>query len=301
MLSRQGRMTVLGGRRDGGCRMSRAALLSAAALAACLCLSPAPAQSPAQSPAPASPPAAAHLGEVDVALVLAVDISFSMDLEELALQRSGYVEALRSPEVHKAIEGGATGRIAVTFFEWAGTHIQHHLIPWTVIDSAASANAVADLLERQPTRRGQRTSVSGAIDTGARLLEEAPLRALRQVIDVSGDGPNNMGRIVTVARDEALAKGVTINGLPVVLKRPGYLDIDDLDMYYEDCVIGGRNAFSIAIRDKAQFAQTIRTKLVMEISEAPDYGNPLIQKAQARIPRVSCTVGEDMWRDRMRQ
>jgi hypothetical protein len=244
---------------------------------------------------------AADLGEVDVALVLAVDISFSMDLEELALQRAGYVEALRSPEVHKAIEGGATGRIAVTFFEWAGSHIQHHLIPWTVIDSPAAALRFADELEKQPTRRGQRTSVSGAIDTGARLLDEAPVRALRKVIDVSGDGPNNMGRGVVQARDEAVAKGITINGLPVVMKRPGYLDIDQLDLYYEDCVIGGRNAFSIPIREKSQFTQTIRTKLVMEISEAPDFGNPLIQKAQARLPRVSCTVGEDMWRDRMRQ
>ncbi len=278
--------------------MRRAALLSAAGLlAAALQLAPAPAQAPSSPP----PPASGHLGEVDVALVLAVDISFSMDLDELAVQRAGYVEALRSPEVHKAIEGGATGRIAVTFFEWAGTHVQHHLIPWTVIDGPAAAMRFADELERQPTRRGQRTSVSGAIDTGARLLEEAPLRALRQVIDISGDGPNNMGRIVTVARDEALAKGVTINGLPIIMKRPGYLDIEDLDMYYEDCVIGGRNAFSIPIRDKSQFAQTIRTKLVMEISEAPDLSHPLIQKAQARVPRVSCTVGEDMWRDRMRQ
>jgi hypothetical protein len=282
--------------------MKRAAILSASALFRAAMWSTALllaslAELP-RAAAQSSPPA--DLGEVDVALVLAVDISFSMDLEELAVQRAGYVEALRSPEVHKAIEGGATGRIAITFFEWAGSHIQHHLIPWSVIDSPASANRLADELEKQPTRRGQRTSVAGAIDTGARLLDEAPLRALRKVIDISGDGPNNMGRPVTQARDEALDKGITINGLPVIMKRPGYLDIDQLDLYYEDCVIGGRNAFSIPIREKAQFAQTIRTKLVMEISEAPDFGNPLIQRAQAKIPRVSCTVGEDMWRERMR-
>jgi Protein of unknown function (DUF1194) len=250
--------------------------------------------------APVLQPARAQgVAEVDVALVLAVDISFSMDMEELGLQRAGYVEALRSPEVHKAIANGATGRIGVAFFEWAGANIQHHLIPWTIIDSPEAALAVAHELEKQPTRRGQRTSIAGAIDTSVRLIDEAPYRALRKVIDISGDGPNNSGRIVTVSRDEALAKGISINGLPVALKRPGYLDISDLDIYYEDCVIGGQGAFVISIRDKAQFAQTIKTKLIMEISDAPSAPAKLIQPAQARAPRVSCTVGEDMWRNRM--
>ncbi|MGL4440234.1 MAG: DUF1194 domain-containing protein, partial [Bosea sp. (in: a-proteobacteria)] len=234
-----------------------------------------------------------------VALVLAVDISFSMDLEELALQRAGYVEALRSPEVHKAIANGATGRIGLTFFEWAGVNIQHHLIPWTVIDSPAAAVAFADELEKQPTRRGQRTSVSAAIDFSARQLDDIPFRALRRVMDISGDGPNNSGRHVTVARDEALGKGISINGLPIMLKRPGYLDISGLDVYYEDCVIGGHGAFVISITEKPQFTQTIKTKLIMEISDAPAEPARLIMPAQARTPRVSCTVGEDMWRNRM--
>jgi hypothetical protein len=237
--------------------------------------------------------------EVDVALVLAVDISFSMDLDELGLQRAGYLEALRSPEVHKAIASGATGKIAVTFFEWAGDDIQHLLAPWTVIDSAESAHAFAAELEKQPVRRGRRTSISGAIDYGVAQLDAAPVRALRRVIDISGDGPNNSGRLVTRARDEAVAKGIAINGLPVALKRPGYLDIEDLDAYYEDCVIGGRNAFVIPVREKAQFAQTIRTKLIMEISEGPTGLEPHVSFAQARQPRVSCAVGEQMWRDRM--
>lgn len=260
---------------------------------------------------PGQGPAAIHEGlrpvqaqagvpEVDVALVLAVDISFSMDLEELAMQRAGYVEALRSPEVHKAIANGATGRIALTFFEWAGVNIQHHLVPWRVIDSAEAAMAFADELEKQPTRRGQRTSVSGAIDFSARQLEEVPARAMRRVMDISGDGPNNSGRIVTLARDEALSKGMSINGLPIALKRPGYLDIADLDAYYEECVIGGQGAFVIAITDKAQFVQTIRTKLIMEISDAPAAPARLVMKAQHRPSRLSCTIGEDMWRDRMR-
>jgi hypothetical protein len=248
----------------------------------------------------AAPTQARAQTEVDVALVLAVDISFSMDVEELSLQRQGYVEALRSPEVHKAIANGATGRIAVTFFEWAGLNIQHHLVPWTVIDSPAAALAFAAALEQQPIRRGQRTSISGAIDFSVAQFEEMPVRALRRVIDVSGDGPNNSGRLVTVARDEALAKGISINGLPIILKRPGYLDIEDLDAYYENCVIGGQGAFVIPIKDKAQFTETIKTKLIMEISEAPGPLEGLIKRAQAPgTPRGFCTIGEDMWRNRM--
>lgn len=255
-----------------------------------------PSQRLAQAPAPRLP---AMPTEVDVALVLAVDISFSMDLEELALQRAGYVEALRSPEVHKAIANGATGRIAISFFEWAGVNIQHHLLPWTVIDSPESALAAAAEIEKQPTRRGQRTSISGAIDFSVRQLDEAPFRALRKVMDISGDGPNNSGRVVTVARDEALRKGISINGLPIAIRKPGYLDISELDIYYEDCVIGGQGAFVIPITEKAQFIQTIKTKLIMEISDAPSEPARLIMPAQVRVPRVSCTVGEDMWRNRM--
>jgi hypothetical protein len=255
-----------------------------------------PSQRLAQAPAPRLP---AMPTEVDVALVLAVDISFSMDLEELALQRAGYVEALRSPEVHKAVANGATGRIAISFFEWAGVNIQHHLLPWTVIDSPESALAAAADIEKQPTRRGQRTSISGAIDFSVRQLDEAPFRALRKVMDISGDGPNNSGRVVTVARDEALRKGISINGLPIAIRKPGYLDISELDIYYEDCVIGGQGAFVIPITEKAQFIQTIKTKLIMEISDAPSEPARLIMPAQVRVPRVSCTVGEDMWRNRM--
>ncbi len=252
----------------------------------------------AQAPPPA-PRVPAMPTEVDVALVLAVDISFSMDMEELALQRAGYVEALRSPEVHKAIANGATGRIAISFFEWAGVNIQHHLLPWTMIDSPETALAAAAEIEKQPTRRGQRTSISGAIDFSVRQLDEAPFRALRKVMDISGDGPNNSGRVVTVARDEALRKGISINGLPIAIRKPGYLDISQLDIYYEDCVIGGQGAFVIPITEKAQFIQTIRTKLIMEISDAPSEPARLIMPAQVRVPRVSCTVGEDMWRNRM--
>jgi hypothetical protein len=241
--------------------------------------------------------------EVDVALVLAVDISYSMDLDELELQRRGYVEAFRSKAIHDAIARGAVGKIAVTYFEWAGSNITHQLAPWTILESPASANAFAGLLEDAPIRRGRRTSVSAAIDTGVKLLEESGVEPLRRVMDISGDGPNNDGRPVTQARDEALAKGIRINGLPILLKRPGYLDIDDLDIYYEDCVIGGQGSFLLTIREREQFANAIRTKLIMEIA-APDSRTdpPLqarIQHAQNKGPRVSCSVGERQWRDRM--
>ncbi len=237
--------------------------------------------------------------EVDVALVLAVDISFSMDLDELALQRDGYVQAIRSAEVKQAISKGAVGRIAVTFVEWAGLQAQYVVIPWTVIDSEQAAEAFAEKLAEAPTRRGRRTSVSGAIDLGVKMLGESGVTPLKKVIDISGDGPNNEGRPVTEARADALAKGITINGLPVMLKPPGYFDIADLDIYYEDCVIGGPGSFVIPIREKPQFREAVRTKLVLEIASLMPGPPALVQHAQSKTPRVSCTIGERQWRDRM--
>jgi Protein of unknown function (DUF1194) len=225
-----------------------------------------------------------------------------MDLDELALQRDGYIQALRSPEVKQAIARGAVGRIALSFVEWAGLQAQYVVVPWMIIDSPHSAEAFAEKLAEAPTRRGRRTSVSGAIDLGVRMLAESGVSPLKKVIDISGDGPNNEGRAVTEARADALAKGITINGLPVMLKAPGYYDIADLDMYYEDCVIGGPGAFSIPIRTKPQFAEAVRTKLVLEIASAPVFPagvTPLVQLAQAKTPRVSCLLGERQWRDRM--
>lgn len=249
--------------------------------------------------APAAPGRSQDPVEVDLALVLAVDISYSMDMDELALQRSGYVEAFRSKQVHDAIERGAVGRIAVAYFEWAGQNIIHNTMDWIILDTAADANRFADQLAEAPIRRGRRTSISGAIDTSMELLAKAPVRPLRRVIDISGDGPNNDGRPVTVARNEALDKGIGINGLPIMLKAPGYLDIGDLDRYYQDCVIGGVGAFVVPVRERHQFADAVRTKLVREIAAVPDMSANLIQKAQAPAPRVSCSIGEQQWRDRM--
>jgi hypothetical protein len=236
--------------------------------------------------------------EVDLALVIAVDISYSMDPEELTLQRQGFAEAFRAPIVLDAIRKGTLGRIAVVYMEWAGSWDQRVMVPWTVIDNPESAFAFAGRVENVPVRRAQRTSISGAIDFGVKLHAESGLEATRRVIDVSGDGANNQGRSVTQARDEAVARGITVNGLPIMLKRPGYLDITDLDAYYRDCVIGGQGAFMLPARDREHFQNAVKTKIILEIAgRTPP--EPLIKPAQAEERRANCLVGETQWRDRM--
>ena len=157
--------------------------------------------------------------QVDVELVLAVDVSYSMDLEELAIQREGYAQAVTSPEFLNALKSGPHGKVAVTYFEWAAAHDQKIVIPWRVIDGPESADAVAAEIMKAPLRRASRTSISGAINFSMQLLADNPYKGLRRVIDISGDGPNNDGEPVLIARDAALAKGVTINGLPVMVKQ----------------------------------------------------------------------------------
>ena len=235
--------------------------------------------------------------EVDLALVLAVDISYSMDPEEQALQREGFAEAFRSPLVHDAIRRGMLGRIAVVYMEWAGANDQQVIIPWSVLDNPETILAFAHKIAGVPLRRAQRTSVSGAIDFSVQLLEKSGFEATRRVIDISGDGPNNQGRLVIPARDEAIAKGITINGLPIMLRRPGYLDIPELDLYFKDCVIGGQGAFMIPVREREQFPQAIKTKILLEIAGVAP-AEPLVQPIQA-APRTNCLVGETQWRDRM--
>ena len=247
-------------------------------------------------------PAPARNGavEVDVELVFAVDISYSMDTEEQKLQRNGYVEALRSEHFLNALKTGATGRIAVAYLQWASEYDQDVLAEWSVIDGPESASAFADRLARAPYRRAQRTSISGAIDAAARLFDNNGYSSQRQVIDVSGDGPNNSGRPVTAARDDAMAQGVTINGLPLVGIRP-YIspaDIQELDLYYEDCVIGGFDAFMVPIRDTRSFVEATRTKLVREIAALPAPPAAPLRRVAGREPRISCMIGESLWRNR---
>jgi hypothetical protein len=235
--------------------------------------------------------------EVDLALVIAVDISYSMDMDELALQRQGFADAFRSPQVHDTIRRGMVGRIAVVYFEWAGSWDQRVIVPWSVLDGPESAEIFAEKVAAQPVRRAQRTSISGAIDFGVKLFGESRVEAMRQVMDISGDGPNNQGRPVMAARSEALAKGITINGLPIMLKAPGYLDIHDLDLYYRDCVIGGQGAFMVPARERDQFRAAIKTKILLEVAgRAPP--EPLLHPAQAEA-RMNCLIGENQWRERM--
>lgn len=240
---------------------------------------------------------------VDVELILAVDVSYSMDLEELAIQREGYAEALSSKEFLQALKNGPHGRIAVTYFEWAAASDQKVIIPWRLIDGPESADAVATEILKTPIRRASRTSISGAIYFAMPLFDEDPYRGLRRVIDISGDGPNNNGPSpVTIARDEAISKGITINGLPIMVKEPSYstMDIENLDWYYKDCVTGGLGSFVVAIKNRGEFKDAIRTKLLMEVAgHAPvPRAVPIADEEAAKEPRVSCLIGEKIWQDR---
>jgi len=237
--------------------------------------------------------------QVDVELVLAVDVSYSMDLEELAIQREGYAQAVVSPDFLKALKTGPHGKVAVTYFEWAAAHDQKIIIPWRIVDGPESADAVAAEIMKAPLRRASRTSISGAINFGMQLLAENPYKGLRRVIDISGDGPNNNGEPVLIARDAALEKGVTINGLPVMVKQASYatMDIEKLDLYYEDCVIGGPGSFVIPIKEKAKFKEAIRTKLILEVAGLQPEGRVIPAQARGE-PRVPCMIGEQLWRER---
>jgi uncharacterized protein DUF1194 len=235
---------------------------------------------------------------VDVELVLAVDVSYSMDPDEQALQREGYVAALTSTEFLTALRHGMHGRIAVTYFDWAGAADQKIVVPWRLVDGPASAQALADEIARSPNRRAYRTSISGALSFAAPLFGSGGYRGIRRVIDVSGDGANNQGKLIVPTREEVLAQGITINGLPIMLKRPSpaTLDIEDLDIYYEDCVIGGPGSFVIPIKERDKFKEATRQKLLLEVAGVMPAA-PVVRVA-ADKPRISCTIGERLWEQR---
>jgi hypothetical protein len=245
-------------------------------------------------------PAADSQTTVDIELILAVDISYSMDMDELALQRDGYARAITSHEFINALRQGLHGKVAITYFEWAGAGDQKVVVPWRVIDGPEAAGSVANEILQAPLRRAARTSISGALLFALTLFEaNNTARGIRRVIDVSGDGPNNHGPLVVVARDEVLSKGISINGLPIMLKRPSFstMDIERLDEYYEDCVIGGPASFVVPVNDREKFIEAIRTKLVLEVAGrvAPP---ARVQPVSAAQPRVPCTVGERLWQER---
>jgi hypothetical protein len=199
--------------------------------------------------------------QVDLLLVLAVDVSGSVDESRFQLQKHGYAAAFRSADVIQTIQSGAAQSIAVAMMQWTGPDMQAVVAGWTQVRDAASAGAFAaavDASERMLFAGG--TSISGALDRATTLLAEAPFTAPRKVIDVSGDGANNRGRPAELARDAAVSAGIVINGLPILALEP------DLDKYYQDSVIGGPGAFVITIQNYDQFAEAIERKLISEIA-----------------------------------
>ena len=240
---------------------------------------------------------AAHAREVDVELVLAVDVSRSMSAQELELQRRGYAEALASNDVIKAIEAGLLGRIALTYVEWAGNGSQRVIVPWTEIATAAQARGVAGQITAFYDDSLRRTSISSALRYSADSIETNGFEGLRRVIDISGDGPNNMGLPVQAARDEVVARGITINGLPLMTLdlMSEIWGIPDLDDYYTNCVIGGPGAFVVPVLGWDAFPAAVKRKMVLEIAALP------VPPARARVWRTQtpapydCLVGEKMW------
>jgi hypothetical protein len=258
----------------------------------------------AVAPFPMAQRAHAQQATVDLELVLAVDVSLSMDLEEQRLQREGYVAAFRDAEVIKSIMAGPSGRIAVTYVEWAGPGNQQVVMPWTLIDGAEAAQEFSRKLESMSISRARMTSISSALTFSDSLFDTSGVRGLRRVIDVSGDGPNNAGPPVTDIRDRLIAKGITINGLPIVLKRPSsFFDLENLDQYYNDCVIGGSGAFVIPIREPDEFRTATRRKLLLEIAGRYE-PEPRLIRVQARsddTDKADCLAGERRWNRYMRE
>lgn len=245
---------------------------------------------------------------VDVELVLAVDVSLSMSPGELEIQRAGYAAALRDKAVVEAIRSGLHGRIAVTYFEWAGNSMQHVVVPWTVIETAADAEKLAERLTSTPPNSARRTSISAALEYAGDLFAESHFQGAKRVIDVSGDGPNNQGAPVTEIRDNLLKQGIVINGLPLMTNgglNTGY-DVEDLDVYYQKCVIGGPGAFVIPVNAWEQFPEAIRRKLVLELAGGEHLPVVKAQFTPSGQPpsllqpdgSYDCMVGEKLWRNR---
>jgi hypothetical protein len=207
--------------------------------------------------------------EADLLLVLAVDVSGSVNPQRFELQKMGYVAAFQNRRVLNTILGGRNQAIAVTMTQWSGPFLQSQVVPWTLLKDESSVKGFAGAIESaQRMMYGGGTSISGAIDHSVTLFPQAPFKAERRVIDISGDGSNNRGRSVTQARDEAVDAGIVINGLPILAFEPY------LDQYYKDYVIGGPGAFMIAAKTFETFAEAILMKLIIEIADLGPYRRP---------------------------
>jgi len=233
--------------------------------------------------------------EVDVELALMVDVSRSMSPVELEIQRRGYAEALVSDEVLGVIANGFIGKIAITYVEWAGDGTNAVIVPWTVIDGLGTAETVADALLWSNPIGLQRTSISGAIRFAMADMETNDFIGLRQVIDISGDGPNNDGRPVRRARNAAIEAGLVINGLPLMTwDETSLWGISDLDVYYQNCVIGGPGAFVIPVLAWEDFPMAVRRKLVLELAGPVE----AISAGYHVDPGYDCLIGEKIRRSR---
>lgn len=249
--------------------------------------------------------AAAGGEKVDLELVIATDVSYSVDGNEAKMQRQGVAEAFLSQEVVRAIEAGDLGKIAVAYLDFSERGSTRVLVPWRIVHDKESAEDFANALLKIPRTRGVNTSISEGIELATSLIKESGYEATQKTIDVSGDGPNNEGHLVTVAREAALALGITINGLPIVTEASKFdvYYLPDLDLYYRGCVIGGPKAFIQVAHGFEDFARAMRRKLVLEISDAArPKQNPLLVKTAATEERKwhayvyerGCDIGERM-------
>jgi hypothetical protein len=259
---------------------------------------------------------AAEQMPVDLELLLAVDISGSIDADEARLQREGYARALIDKDVIKAIRGGIHGKIAIAYFDWSDAYVQNPIMDWTLVQDEASARRVAQHLLDTQTRTARRTSITGAINYAIPRFGAGAYKGLRRVLDVSGDGPNNDGGPIDLARDKAVSSGIVINGLVILNGKQntwGFPQLEDLDRYYEGCVIGGPGSFVVVAEGFDTFHEAVRRKLILEIATAPAVppawqriGPPVFHKAQSgyRYPK-GCDVGErqsqEFWRRRWDQ
>jgi hypothetical protein len=240
-------------------------------------------------------PVAGEPAGVDLQLVIAIDVSASMDESRRRVQREGYARAIRSAEVLAAIKSGPHGRIAIACFGWATPDYQRVIAPWTIVETRADADTVAHAIEQEQLAAEGGTSISAALLFSERLLDTAGIRADRKIIDVSGDGPNNSGPLLRLARDSVLADGVTINGLAIALltkeeRTFGPFAPTTIRSYYQDCVIGGAGAFVIEVAEVGEFEPAIRTKLTREIAEMHPLTQPVAYVSKHPLA-VGCEKG----------
>lgn len=240
-------------------------------------------------------PAKADETPVDLELVLAVDVSFSISRGEQDIQRRGYANAFVNPDLVRAVTSGHHGRIAVTYLEWAGPASQYQVVPWTVIDGPSSARAFARTLREAPIRRGGETSISQALITAAGFFPYSSSPYVRRVIDISGDGPNNSGGGVVDAKRAVLARGITINGLPLIKSAGEPGSGIDMERYYRDCIIGGPGAFALPVASWKTFERTITRKLVTEVAGVSSMEAKVYLAAAGE--KTDCLAGEKAERD----